>query len=68
MTSCPRQPDVAGFLLGALTIAEERDLMPHVAGCAVCQETLHELGSVPDMLALVPRSLAELIDRSSRTS
>ena len=65
MTTCARQPDVAVFLLGALTLPEERELMAHVSGCPACQETLRELGTLPQLLALVPRSLAELIDRSA---
>lgn len=68
MTSCARQPDVAAFLLGALTLPEERELMAHLSGCPTCQQTLRELGTLPELLALVPRSLAELIDRSASRS
>lgn len=59
MIKCDRQRDVASFLLGALSLGEERELMVHLAGCAHCQDTLRELGHLPQMLALVPRSLAE---------
>ena len=58
------QLDVASFLLGALTLPEERELMTHVAACRTCQAALHELGTLPDLLALVPRSVEELINRS----
>lgn len=63
-TTCQRQLDVASFLLGALTLPEERELMTHVAACRTCQAALHELGTLPDLLALVPRSVVELINRS----
>lgn len=65
LTTCERQPDVAAFLLGALTLSEERELMTHVAACRSCQAALHELGTLPGLLALVPRSVAELIARSA---
>lgn len=64
MTTCPEQPNVAAFLLGALTPSEERATMAHAATCPTCQVSLHELAIVPDALALVPRSVLELIDRS----
>ena len=64
-TTCKRQYDVAAFLLGALTLPEERELMTHTAACQSCHAALHELGNLPDLLALVPRSVAELINRSA---
>jgi hypothetical protein len=64
VTACPKEPNVAAFLLGALTPAEERATMAHAAGCATCQTTLRELATLPDLLALVPRSVVKLIDRS----
>ena len=33
--------------------------MPHVAACQSCQTTLRELGMLPDLLELVPRSVVE---------
>lgn len=63
--SCPRQPDVAAFLLGALTPDEEHDTMVHVAGCGCCQSTLAEFLHLPGLLAKVPRSMAELIERGA---
>ncbi len=67
LNGCPKQPDVAAFVLGALTPAEERATMAHVAGCGICQATLQEFATLPDLLALVPRSVIELIDRSRTT-
>lgn len=66
MTTCPSQPNVAAFLLGALTPEEERATTAHTARCPTCQAALHELATVPDLLGLVPRSVVELIDRSTR--
>ena len=68
MTRCPRQPDVAAFLLGALTPAEERATMAHVARCDSCEATLQEFAMLPDLLALVPRSVIELLERSQTAS
>lgn len=68
LTTCERQFDVASFLLGALTLPEERELMTHVAACQTCQAALHELGTLPDLLALVPSSVVELINRSANHS
>lgn len=65
LTTCERQLDVASLLLGALTLPEERELMTHLAACRTCQAALHELGTLPDLLALVPRSVVELINRSA---
>ena len=65
LTTCERQFDVAAYLLGALPLPEERELGTHVAACQSCQAALHELGHLPDLLALVPRSVAELIARSA---
>lgn len=66
---CPRQPDMAAFLLGALTPAEERAAMAHVAGCRNCHETLAEFIQIPSLLARVPRSTVEMIEHSrSRTA
>lgn len=67
-TTCERQFDVAVFLLGALTLLEERELMEHVSACQCCQAALQELGHLPGLLALVPRSVAELINRSANRS
>jgi len=67
-TTCDRPYDVAAFLLGALTLPEERELMTHTATCQHCQAALHELGNLPDLLALVPRSVAELIHHSANRS
>ena len=64
-TTCQRQFDVAAFLIGALTLIEERELMAHLARCQTCQAALYELSTLPDLLALVPRSVVELIDRSA---
>ena len=63
-TTCERQVDVAVFLLGALTLPEERELMTHTAACPACQAELYELGPVADLLALVPRSDADFANRS----
>lgn len=60
---CDRRGEIAAFLLGALTAAEERDAMVHVSGCGDCQVTLAELMVAPDLLGRVPRSMAALIDR-----
>lgn len=68
LTTCERELDVAAFLLGALTLPEERELMAHVAACQCCQAALDELGHLPGLLALVPRSVAELINRSANRS
>lgn len=62
---CERRTDVAAFLLGALTPSEERDTMVHLPDCADCQATLAELIHMPELLARVPRSLIELMDRSA---
>lgn len=65
MTSrCPRRPDVAAFLLGALTPDEERATMTHLAECVQCQAVLAEFIDLPCKLDQVPRSMVELIDRS----
>lgn len=61
---CAHQPDVAAFLLGALTPDEERATMTHLAACADCQSVLAEFLELPRRLDQVPRSLVELIDRS----
>lgn len=68
LMTCERQFDVASYLLGALTLPEELELMTHVAGCRTCQAALHELGTLPDLLALVPRSVVELINCSANRS
>jgi hypothetical protein len=62
LTTCARQFDIASFLLGALTPPDERELMTHAAACRCCQATLHEFGTLPDLLALVPPSVTERID------
>lgn len=61
---CPHQPDVAAFLLGALTPDEERATMVHLSTCANCQTVLVEFLKLPLRLDQVPRSLLGLIDRS----
>lgn len=67
-TTCQRQFDVAASLLCALPVAEERELMTHVAGCQTCQRALDELSTLPDLLALVPRSVVELMIRNENLS
>jgi len=67
-TTCERHCDVASLLLGALTLPEERELTTHLAACRTCQAALDELGTLPDLLASVPRSDVELINRSTSRS
>ena len=40
LTTCEGQFDVASFLLGALTLPEEREWMTHVAAFRTCQAVL----------------------------
>ena len=61
---CPHQPDVAAFLLGALTPDEERATMVHLSRCGDCQTVLVEFLELPRRLDQVPRSMLQLIDRS----
>lgn len=62
LPACERQLDIAVFLLGALTPAEERDLISHATTCPSCQASLSELGDLPDLLARVPPAIAESIN------
>ena len=65
--TCRHQPDVATFLVGGLTPAEERRTMAHVATCATCDATLASLIGLPDLLDRLPLSIVELIDTSRAT-
>lgn len=65
--TCRHQPDVATFLLGGLTPAEERRTMAHIATCATCDATLASLIGLPDLLDQLPLSVVELIDTSRAT-
>jgi anti-sigma-K factor RskA len=48
-------PDVAGYVLGALTEEEAARFAQHLAGCAVCRDELDALDDLPDLLAaMVP--------------
>ena len=44
--------DLAGYLLGALTPAEEAAFEAHLAGCEHCREEAAELGALPGLLVL----------------
>lgn len=67
MTRCAWQADVACFLLGGLTPSEEHATMAHLAGCPTCRATLTEFINLPTLLDRVPRSLVELVNRSTST-
>ena len=62
--TCRHQPDVATFLLGGLTPAQERRAMAHVATCGTCEATLAALIGLPELLDRLPLSVVELIDTS----
>ena len=66
MYTCRKRYDVAALLLGALTPAEEADTLTHIAGCAPCRQVLAEFTALPELLAKVPLSMLELIERSKR--
>ena len=65
--ACPHQPDVAAFLLGALTPGEERQTMAHVAVCRTCDATLASFIDLPDLLGRLPLSVVKLIGTSRAT-
>ncbi len=52
---CPRQVDVAGFLMGALSAEEHRSFSEHVIDCGDCEAAMAEL--VP-VLALLDTAIA----------
>jgi hypothetical protein len=45
-------PDVAGYVLGGLSVAEQRAFEAHLATCEVCREELDQLDPIPVLLAL----------------
>lgn len=42
--------DVAGYVLGTLTVAEAQAFQAHLAGCPACQAEVAELGGLPALL------------------
>jgi hypothetical protein len=46
------QADLAGYVLGGLTVAEQRAVEDHLAGCAACRAELADLEPLPVLLEL----------------
>ena len=45
-------PDVAGYVLGGLSVAEQRAFEAHLATCEVCRDELAQLDPIPVLLEL----------------
>ena len=58
--------DVAAYVLGVLSEAENTQFEAHLMNCPHCQLDLIELYQLPDVLDLVKRSDSALIWRSAR--